>query len=111
MANTNTTNQRRALEALRAELLEATYRAGYGRESSDITPAHDGDGLTVSVRHFGDWQNPIDAEDEEDYDWQVPTENTCRRLTEMMSAYSRDYGVRMSWHNEGEKNWLRFVAK
>jgi hypothetical protein len=93
-----------ALTALRTEV----DRLRAYRSSDDLTAI---EGNEFRVRYLGAWENPVEAEDDEDYDWQVPTAATVARLDALVADYSRRYGVRLTWTNDGEKNWITFAAK
>ena len=100
-------NQMKAIKALRVEV----DRLRSYRDSDYLTEIEDRDGvLSFSVRYLGDWEVPADEEDDGDYDWKVPTAATKKRLDEMVRTFANRFGVKIEWHNEGEKNWLGFVV-
>lgn len=80
-----------------------------------ITDSQVRGGYRFSVRYWPSdwgWSNPPEDRDEEDYDYQVPTTGTAKRANEIVAQInSRFLNVKLSWENEGEKNWLVFLAK
>lgn len=85
-----------------------------GGSSTDIDkPKDNPDGsVTITTRYFGGyggWKNPSDAQHEEDYDWQKPTEQTWSKVGELKDAvekmgYKLDVAVQ-------EKNYMDFTIK
>lgn len=100
----DTTATRRQLETLKADIL----RNERGTEAGDEIREHDGE-LLLSIRYFGDWEVPEDAEDDGDYDWKVPTRGTRARLDSLVAEYGKRIPG-LAWHNEGEKCWIAFTA-
>ena len=68
-------------------------------------------GHEFRVRYLGAWENPPEAEDDEDYDWQIPTEASAARLDRLAAEYARRFGCKVAWQNDGEKNWISFSAR
>jgi hypothetical protein len=68
-----------------------------------------------SVRHFGQWENPEWAEDEEDYDWQEPTPATVKKVEKIWKEALRETGIgkyinkQQSGPSTSEKNWFDFL--
>lgn len=103
----------KAMHALKRELKnDPAARYVRGDDWGGIQKSDRGTGYMFLTRYFGDWKNPEDAEDEEDYDWQVPTEATRRRVQEIVQrVQARFPAVKLSWVNEGEKNYIGFYAE
>jgi hypothetical protein len=99
----DTTTTRRNLESLKAQIL----RNERGTEAQDIREER-GE-LILSVRYFGNWEVPEDAEDDGDYDWKIPTTDTRRRLDSLVAAFQKQIPG-LTWQNEGEKCWIAFIA-
>jgi hypothetical protein len=82
------------------------------RDSDYLSAIEERNGaLCFSVRYLGDWEVPADEEDDGDYDWKVPTAASRKKLDEMCKTYSLRFGVTVSWHNEGEKEWIGFEIR
>jgi hypothetical protein len=62
------------------------------------------------LRDFGDWTNPPEATDEEDYDWQVPTLETTHKVAKLVQAFSEEYPTLLITYSFGEKNWLTVMV-
>lgn len=101
-----------AASSIKSELTRG-YQGGFGGgyvSSDDLEVERNGDAVTVAIRYFGSWENPSDAEDEEDYDWQEPTERTRATADKIAERASQKHNVDVSWHS-GEKNWLYFEVR
>lgn len=99
------TKTKTAIEALRLEVL----RCGVRRDDIGVVEERDGR-FEFAVRYFGDWMVPEDEEDDGDYDWKVPTPSSRRMLDKLVDTFSKKFGVKLVWENEGEKCWLRFAT-
>lgn len=89
-----------ALEDLKHEMKRIDYGSDWRLEENDGW-------LCLSVRYWGDWENPEDAEDEEDYDWQILSDEFQEKLNAILVKIQKKYGVQI--HIPGdEKNWLSF---
>jgi hypothetical protein len=61
---------------------------------------------SFEVRDWGSWENPEDAEDEEDYDWQVLTHQSVHQLKQIIGKVEAKYpNVKFDVTTE-EKNWI-----
>lgn len=99
------------MQAATALRQEVDRRRSY-RDSDYLTMIEERDGvLRFSVRYLGNWEVPADEEDDGDYDWKVPTAATKKMLDEMVATYAGRFGVKITWENEGEKNWLGFEVR
>ena len=94
-----------ALEALKRRISGGGYhptdeveqRLNYRKETE----------ISFAIRYWGTWENPEDAEDEEDYDWQVLSRESVNRLRELTKEYGERYGVTITFTTE-EKCWITF---
>lgn len=59
------------------------------------------------VRYFGHWVVPDDAEDDGDYDWKIPTDNTKEKIQKLVRYIMSEYPVKVHWSVE-EKYWIYF---
>lgn len=60
----------------------------------------------AGVRYWGDWVNPDDAEDEEDYDWKILSSSYSKKLKEIAKILRDKYkDVNISLC-VGEKCWV-----
>jgi hypothetical protein len=106
--------QRAVLNDVKRELEQAnreptpggfSFSYGSGLDFQDVEEVEGG--VQLSVRNFGDWMNPPDAEDEEDYDWQIPTQATVKKLDAIVGKIQAKHpDLEVKWYNEGEKNWI-----
>jgi hypothetical protein len=80
------------------------------RDVEDIRPV--GQGFEFSVRDFGVWANPVDADpDDTDYDWQVPSVQTMKDLDAICGrGQAKNPGLRVQW-TTSEKNWITFSVE
>ncbi len=103
----------RTLETLKRRINKAAA-AGFGAwvDVEGIESQPDGSAY-LSVRNFGNWEMPSDASDEDedagDYDWKVPTARTRAMLDSLVKEYTTP-DVKVTWFNQGEKNWITFIA-
>ncbi len=60
----------------------------------------------MDFRDWGQWENPSDAEDEEDYDWQELTPKSRKAAAEVCAAMEKTFkGIKVKY-GTGEKNYL-----
>jgi hypothetical protein len=80
--------------------------------SGDIDEAKmNGKAAEAGMRYWGSWENPSDAEDDEDYDWQQLTEFAVMRMHVYMKELNKKFpGVKIKYHS-GEKNWIYVTAE
>jgi hypothetical protein len=67
-----------------------------GRGGEQIIPSENFDGFNdneamAGIRHWGNWENPQDEEDEEHYDWQNPTDETYEKATKLIAEISKQF--------------------
>lgn len=64
--------------------------------------------ITLSVRDWGQWVVPADAEDDGDYDWKVMTKKSSEEASRLIQQVKDRYPhVEIDGGGE-EKNWLFF---
>jgi len=71
-------------------------------------PLRNNKGMSFGVRDIGQWENPPDARDEEDYDWKQPTPATMKMVKEKLDVLRKAYPKFQLVVGVGEKNWLEF---
>lgn len=99
---TLTKEPKKQAEEVRSELLGAFGSGG----NTDMDP--NGPGFSFGIRNFGRWENPPDARDDEDYDWQQPTKETMEKIKTKVDAIQKKFpDVKIQW-NVGEKNYIDF---
>lgn len=77
--------------------------------SSFVVSEETEDSLNCSCRHWGDWELPEDAdEDEEDYDYEVLTQGSNDKLVRTMTTLKADYPDFEFDDNFSEKNYIDF---
>lgn len=60
----------------------------------------------AECRDWGSWENPPEAEDDEDYDWQVLTEKSANMLDEISKKFIGMYPNHTIRICTEEKNWI-----
>ena len=100
----------RLIEAANALLAEFRAAERFAYDDIHAAEIHYGRWACAGVRYFGDWINPPDAEDDEDYDWQIPTEKTLERANAILARVAARYPDLRLFISVGEKNWLDLQA-
>lgn len=60
----------------------------------------------VGIRYFGRWEVPADEEDDGDYDWKVPTDETARKVDAIIAEHqAKNPNLKIEWTAE-EKEWI-----
>ncbi|CAJ0592253.1 unnamed protein product [Cylicocyclus nassatus] len=72
------------------EVLEHLRKNGGGYINKDQFD-DDGHSAFGQIRDWGNWENPSDAADEEDYDWQVLTDSSSKKLDELLDEVRAKY--------------------
>lgn len=94
--------------AMSALLTALKSTGGYGFDVDG--PYSEDSRAYMSVRHWGQWENPQGEEDEEDYDWQVMTDDSSHQLEGIIANVGVKYpNVKMECQGS-EKQWLEFIA-
>lgn len=58
------------------------------------------------LRDFGSWSNPPEARDDEDYDWQVISQESAKAIKTVLDDVAKKYPtLKFDWSPE-EKNWI-----
>ena len=65
------------------------------------------DGM-LEVRYYGEWQSEPDNWDDEDDDWEIPTEKTLKTIRSILDGIRIEYPANKIKFSTGEKNWLYF---
>ena len=93
------------------EIAKYAYRLLKEADSGfyDKSIENEKDCVIVSLRDWGSWHNPIDAEDEEDYDWQDLDPQYYDKLHEIVKAIRKKYPDVEVHSDVGEKNWVSIV--
>lgn len=102
--------EKQAIDAMFTEVRRLLrYRSEDYIQAIEALP---GGGYGFSVRYFGDWINPLEEQDEEDYDWQIPTDATARKADQICADIAKRFpSIVPQWVNEGEKNWMGFQVR
>lgn len=64
----------------------------------------------IECRDWGHWENPDDARDEEDYDWQKLTRESLKVLREILVSVNKQHPGIDIIYTQGEKNWIQIYA-
>ena len=94
---------------LKSELRSKVETNGY-ISNSDFKVEDDGNTVCLSIRALGKWENPSDARDEEDYDWQELRASSKEQIRKVVTKVQSESGRKITW-SEGEKNWVCFKKK
>jgi hypothetical protein len=79
---------------------------------SDIQKAEMVSGeASASIRHWGKWVTPPDADDDEDYDWQELSQESGKKLKEYLDDIKKRYPNSKIYVSTGEKNWIEIQVK
>lgn len=96
--------------ALIMEALKNTPEGKFVRQTD--APKWENNGCHFSMRDWGTWVNPEDAEDEEDYDWQVLSDASRKKLDGYMAKIAAKFPRMKADYSTDEKNWLTiYVTK
>ena len=77
-----------------------------GNGGSNVRVETNGKGFDVESRYWGKWQVPEGEDDDEDYDWEVPTKDTSLKMKKFVEELkSKHKGFKISW-TYSEKNWI-----
>jgi len=109
----NRMSPKAALALSRAQFIyDALKNTTEGRQSHmNEKPELKGEVAEFAFRDWGHWENPRDVEDEQDYDWQVMTEQTRAKLQEYMKKVAAKYPRVICQYSAEEKNWLHFTVR
>jgi hypothetical protein len=105
----------KSAEAVAADAKSAFLAHSFGQQvyEDDVSgPMKNGKRWYVGIRHWGKWQTPSDVEeDEEDYDWQEPTEETIQAGTKIAEDLMKSNPNVKIEIGVGEKNWLEIYVE
>ena len=95
------------LEHLANQVYDAFKRHPLGKDVYDTNrPKMSDKSFYMDFRDWGLWQNPGDAHDEEDYDWQDMTAETRKAAEAVCANMEKTFpGINVSY-TAGEKNYL-----
>lgn len=99
------------LKKLARQLVSILKGMPEGRQvtSRDIQdPEVRGKSIDVAIRYWGNWSNPSDAANEEDYDWQVLSKESQKKLDAKVKEFEKDNAIKIQWSTE-EKNYINFT--
>lgn len=102
-----------ALNLVKSYMKSAEGRNVYGTDWRGITKDDQDNkgGYSFEVRYWGVWDNPPDAHDEEDYDWQELDSAWHKKLEEILNKIAPQFpSVKLSYSTE-EKNYIVIFAK
>lgn len=87
--------------------LEAILKGAERVSISDIQYKKD----ELMIRHWGQWELPDDEEEDDgDYDWEVLSEKSSKKLTEIITKFEKENNCKIV-SDSSEKNWLYFKIK
>lgn len=89
---------------------------GRGCDRGDTQDAENHGGQVVaSLRYWGNWVTPPDADDDEDYDWQELSKESSTKLKAYVDEFKKTNASTIgNYHisvGTGEKNWLEIEVK
>lgn len=98
---TSNDSHKALLSMLKSALL-SDQPAGSSRiTSSDIQE----DSNSLGIRYWGQWEVPQDEEDDGDYDWQVLSVASSRKLNEIIMSFEKQHKCKVICQTS-EKNWI-----
>jgi len=65
---------------------------------------------SLDVRHWGQWEVPEDEEDDGDYDWEVLTQASAKKLKDLITKFEKENKCKVNVQTS-EKNWIAFSIK
>ena len=68
------------------------------------------DANSLSIRHWGHWEIPEGEEDDGDYDWEVLSDDSSKKLKTVITAFEKENKCKVNVQTS-EKNWIEFSIK
>ena len=65
------------------------------------------DDETLEIRYWGHWEIPEDEEDDGDYDWEVLSQDSAKKLNDLIKKFEKENKCHIDYHTS-EKNWILF---
>ena len=104
--------------AIKAQFGSSIKSYGFGFSGKFEETREDNGDITLSIRNLGDWEVSDDdrndpdyeGEDFEDWDWEVPTEETRTKIKNIVESIKKETGRNVSVEF-GEKNWTYFTIE
>lgn len=98
---------KKALLSKLKSILLTNQPAGSSKISySDIQEEAD----SLSIRYWGKWEVPQDEEDDGDYDWEVLSDTSSKKLKEIIDSFEKANKCKVRVQTS-EKNWIEFNIK
>lgn len=111
MPTKSTTKQKMSINStisnLKSDLIKNIKSTQYVSSRDFRIEDNNEDTISVSIRDLGMWENPEDAEDEEDYDWQELCSLSREQINKVISNLQKTSNRKIEWYTS-EKNWITF---
>lgn len=69
-------------------------------------PQLTGNGMSFGIRDWGQWEMPEGEEDDGDYDFKVPTQETDQAAFKIIQGLRQQFPMFDFHYGSGEKNWI-----
>lgn len=102
----DSTDKKALLSKLKSILLMAHPSGALRISKSDIQEEDD----SLSIRYWGKWEIPEGEEDDGDYDWEVLSDASSKKLKEIIDSFEKTNKCKVRVQTS-EKNWIEFNIK
>lgn len=68
------------------------------------------EGDTLNIRYWGRWEIPEGEEDDGDYDWEVLSDASSKKLKDIITSFEKANRCKV-FYQTSEKNWIEFSIK
>lgn len=65
-------------------------------------------GKNLYIKNIGKWYIPDEYDDEEDFDFPIPTENTLTKISNIVKSIEKEFKIKIFWEYS-EKYWMVFT--
>jgi hypothetical protein len=72
-------------------------------------PEGNDDQYTFSIRNWGKWEMPDGEEDDGDYDWEVLSDASAKKMKEYLDMCATHYPFKYTFRTQ-EKNWIDVIV-
>jgi hypothetical protein len=94
------------LSKLKSALLMGQPPGSSKIHSSDIQEEDN----SLGIRYWGKWEMPEGEEDDGDYDWEVLSAASSKKLKEVITAFEKEHKCNVMCQTS-EKNWIECSIK
>ena len=101
---TEAVDKKALLSGLKSALISGNPQ---GRISSGDIQEDDND---LGIRYWGNWEIPEGEEDDGDYDWEVLSDSSRKKLKQIIDTFETANKCKVNYQTS-EKNWIHFSIK